>query len=67
MNPWKLKYHTIRVKLITEWQLLKYRVKTFLGFKKLGFEEPFNLVAFKLLKSMNSLSLLCQLQTTQKV
>lgn len=50
MNPWKLKYHTIRVKLITEWQLLKYRVKTFLGFKTVGFEEPFNLVAFKLLK-----------------
>ena len=50
MNPWKLKYHTTRVKLIKEFQYLKYRIKTFLAFKTVGFEEPFSLIAFKLLK-----------------
>lgn len=50
MNPWKLKYLTARVKLIKALQYFKYRIKTFLGFKTVGFEEPVNLVAFNILK-----------------
>ncbi|MFK7749455.1 MAG: hypothetical protein AB8B65_13750 [Kordia sp.] len=50
MNLWKLKYNTTRVKLIKTLQYLKYRIKTFLGFKTVGFEEPMSLVAFNILK-----------------
>ncbi|QHI38579.1 hypothetical protein IMCC3317_39730 [Kordia antarctica] len=33
-----------------EFEYFKYRIKTFFGFKTIGFEEPVSLVAFKLLK-----------------
>ncbi len=50
MLPWKLRYTIMKTKLIIEFEYLKYRIKSFFGFKTVGFDEPYSLITFKILK-----------------
>lgn len=50
MLPWKIRYNLLKIKLITELEYLKYKIKTFFRVKTVGFDEPVSLVAFKLLE-----------------